>query len=84
MLTTEVEPFRPFGSRARGTGDGAFGEPQRTFAVDSEGMLYISDHLNDRIQVFTGDGQLIDSLGKQGNGQEKLQIPEGVHVCTHV
>ena len=48
--------------------DSTFDRPE-DIAVDSEGMLYISDIYNKRIQVFTRDGQFVHSFGKKRSGQ---------------
>ena len=51
-----------------------------SIAVDSEGMLYVSDYGNHRVQVFTGNGQFVYSFGKKGCGRGKLNGPTGVCV----
>ena len=53
---------------------------RHSIAVDSEGMLYVSDWGNDRVQVFTRDGQFVRSFGKKGSGQGELNGPRGVCV----
>ena len=63
----------------KGSGDGQFNGPE-SIAVDSEGKLYISDHNNHRVQVFTGNGQFVYSFGKKGSGQGELNGPTGVCV----
>ena len=77
MLTRELQPVKQFGSQ--GSGDGQFNGPVN-IAVDSEGMLYISDYNNHRVQVFTGNGQFVYSFGKKGSGQGELKGPIGVCV----
>ena len=70
VLTTELEPVTWFGSK--GAGDGQFNYPVDV-AVDNDGMLYVSDSNNHRVQVFTRDGQfflLIWEERKWTNGTE--------------
>lgn len=42
-----------------GTGDGKFGNSPRGIAIDEDGMVYVSDTANDRIQKFTANGVFI-------------------------
>ena len=77
VLTRELQPVKQFGSQ--GSGYGQFNGTS-SIAVDSEGMLYVSDHGNHRVQVFTRNGQFAYSFGKKGNGQGELNDPRGVCV----
>lgn len=63
-------------------GDGPlqFSRPQ-TLAVDEEGLLWIADACNHRIQVVDWRGEapkLVRILGKQGSGRGELQFPYGM------
>ena len=72
VLTNAVKQFG-----SRGSGDGQFNGPE-SIAVDSEGMFYVSDYGNHRVQVFTRNGQFVYSFGKKGSGQGELNGPIGV------
>jgi DNA-binding beta-propeller fold protein YncE len=47
---------------ARGSGDGQFQRPADV-AVGSDGSLYVTDHFNDRVERFSGDGHYQAQLG---------------------
>jgi len=49
-------------------------------AVDSEGNLYVADTLNDRIEIFDGDGKFISTFGKAGDGPGYFSRPKGVAI----
>lgn len=42
-------------------GDGKFNMPADV-ACDSQGRVYVADHLNDRVQVFSADGKRVKSI----------------------
>ena len=44
----------------KGTADGEFDQPH-ALAVDSRGRLYVGDRTNDRIQIFTQEGEHLDT-----------------------
>ena len=46
----------------RGSGDGQFLRPAGV-AVDRDGTLYVTDHFNDRVERFSGDGRFQAQLG---------------------
>jgi len=63
----------------RGEGDGQFSFPTSlTFGPD--GLLYVVDQLNSRIQVFDGDGQFVDTFGNLGVGFAQFVRPKDVAV----
>ena len=41
-----------------GTGEGEFNRPSGV-AVDQDGVIYVADWLNDRLQVFDPEGQFV-------------------------
>jgi DNA-binding beta-propeller fold protein YncE len=47
-------------------------------AVDSEGNLYVADTLNNRVEIFDGDGQFIKTFGKAGDGPGFFARPKGI------
>ena len=44
----------------KGTGPGEFDQPH-ALAMDSQGRLFVADRSNDRIQIFSQDGRLLDT-----------------------
>ena len=50
---------------------------------DSHGNLYVTDHDNSVIRVFSIDGDLLRSFGCDENGVNKLKSPRGVCVAYH-
>jgi sugar lactone lactonase YvrE len=49
-------------------------------AVDKEGNLYVADTLNNRIEIFDGDGKFISTFGKAGDGPGYFSRPKGVAI----
>lgn len=67
------------GKEHRLTTPGDFSRPTNV-AVDKEGNLYVSDTLNDRIEVFDADGKLIRTWGKPGDGPGYFARPKGIAI----
>ena len=42
---------------------------------DADGLLWVADACNHRIQVFDGDGKLVQDVGQQGTAPGQLQYP---------
>jgi sugar lactone lactonase YvrE len=61
------------------TGQGEFAFPTNV-AVDTEGNLYVADTLNDRIEIFDGDGKFVSSFGKNCDAPGCFQRPKGIAV----
>ncbi|MGA8149907.1 MAG: SMP-30/gluconolactonase/LRE family protein [Terriglobales bacterium] len=61
------------------TTPGDFARPTG-MAVDRDGNLYVADTLNDRIEIFDGDGQFISTFGKAGDGPGYFSRPKGVAI----
>jgi sugar lactone lactonase YvrE len=49
-------------------------------AVDQEGNLYVADSLNNRVEIFDGDGKFISTFGKAGDGPGYFARPKGVAI----
>ena len=47
-------------------------------AFDSTGNVYVADCNNNRIQVFTAEGQFVTKFGRYGSGDGELDQPIGV------
>lgn len=61
----------------RGTEPGAFRFP--AFAtVSPRGLLFVSDGLNARVQVFARDGKFVREIGRRGDGPGAFSRPKGV------
>ncbi len=61
------------------TTPGDFAKPTNV-AVDHEGNLYVSDTLNDRVEVFDPDGGFIRAFGKNGDGPGHFARPKGIAI----
>src|ERR1039458_561102 len=61
------------------TSPGDFARPSG-LAVDREGNLYVADTLNNRIEVFDGDGKFVSTYGKEGDGPGYFSRPKGVAI----
>jgi DNA-binding beta-propeller fold protein YncE len=61
------------------TTPGDFSKPTGV-AVDQEGNLYVCDTLNDRLEIFDGDGKFIRTFGKPGDGPGYFARPKGVAI----
>ena len=59
------------------TGPGNFALPTHV-AVDREGNVYITDTLNDRVEIFDADGTFISEFGKPGDGPGHFARPKGI------
>ena len=65
------------GKPRKGTGVGEFNIPLGV-AFDKAGRVYITDAVNDRIQVFTEDDKFIAEFGDKGKGDGQLRFPSVV------
>ncbi|HMK21108.1 MAG TPA: 6-bladed beta-propeller, partial [Terriglobales bacterium] len=61
------------------TEPGTFSLPTNV-AVDKDGNLYVTDTLNNRVQIFDADGNFIGTFGKNGDGPGYLARPKGIAV----
>ncbi len=61
------------------TTPGDFARPTAV-AVDQEGNLYVADTLNNRIEIFDGDGKFISTFGKAGDAPGYFSRPKGVAI----
>jgi DNA-binding beta-propeller fold protein YncE len=61
-----------------GTGQGDFNYPTNIFIKD--GLVYISDSMNFRVQIFGKDGGFLSAFGKPGDGSGDFSKPRGIAV----
>jgi len=61
------------------TTPGDFGAPQ-CVAVDKDGNVYVTDTLNNRVEIFDADGKFITQFGKAGDGPGYFTRPKGIAV----
>jgi len=62
------------GDGSSGSGPGEFNEP-RGVVTDAAGDVYVVEKLNNRVQEFTPDGQLIRAFGGLGKAPGQLSLP---------
>lgn len=60
-----------------GTRPGQLNAPA-ALAVGPDGLLYVADRGNHRVQVFTAGGDLVRSFGSYGSGDGELSYPAGL------
>lgn len=74
--------LRTIGNPPRHEGDdepGYFAFPTNA-AVDKEGNLYVTDTINNRVQIFDAEGNFISTFGKNGDAPGFLQRPKGIAI----
>ena len=59
------------------TSPGDFGAPQ-CVALDKDGNVYVTDTLNNRVEIFDADGAFISLFGKNGDGPGYFARPKGI------
>jgi len=58
---------------------GTFSLPTNA-AVDGDGNLYVTDTLNNRVEIFDAEGNFISEFGKAGDGPGRFARPKGIAV----
>jgi DNA-binding beta-propeller fold protein YncE len=61
------------------TTPGDFAAPQG-IALDADGDIYVTDTLNDRVEIFDPDGNFISAFGKNGDGPGRFARPKGISI----
>ena len=75
ILNSDLTYSSKFGSL--GSGDGQFNSP-RDITSDLTGCVYVTDHFNSRVQVFTSSGDYLRQFGKKGKWNEELYGPVSI------
>ncbi len=63
----------------RGENEGNLNRPAG-IAIDTSGLIYVSEYGNHRISVFTSEGQFISTFGRRGSGPGEFNNPRGLAV----
>ena len=61
------------------TSPGNFSLPDNV-AVDKDGNVYVTDTLNDRVEIFDADGNFISQFGTPGDGPGHFARPKGIAI----
>jgi DNA-binding beta-propeller fold protein YncE len=61
------------------TTPGDFGAPSNV-ALDKEGNVYVTDTMNNRVEIFDADGNFLSQFGRHGDGPGYLARPKGIAV----
>jgi len=61
------------------TDPGNFSLPTNA-AVDGDGNLYVTDTLNNRVEIFDAEGNFISEFGKAGDGPGRFARPKGIAI----
>ncbi|MGQ9501893.1 MAG: 6-bladed beta-propeller [Anaerolineae bacterium] len=77
----EIHAKRAVGGQGAGTG--RFTTP-RAVAVGADGLWYVADSGNNRIQVLDTEGNVVRSWGSSGNAPGQFQEPWGIAVNTEM
>ena len=73
------EPVRQWGWSAAGTAPGTFIDPI-DIAAAPDGTVYVVDDGRDDIQRFSGDGTLLETIGRHGTGDGQLNNTGSIFV----
>ena len=86
VLVYDADPphrlIRKIGTPGKGhslTTAGDFSKPTNV-AVDQDGLVYVSDTWNDRVEIFDADGKFIRTWGKPGDGPGYFARPKGIAI----
>jgi DNA-binding beta-propeller fold protein YncE len=85
VLVYDADNFkllRKIGTSGQGhtlTTPGDFAAPSNA-VVDGDGNLYVTDTLNNRVEIFDADGKFVHTFGKAGDGPGYFARPKGIAV----
>ncbi len=63
----------------QGADPGTFNYPTNIFAA-RDGLIYVMDSMNFRVQIFKFDGSFVSAFGKAGDGSGSFSKPKGIAV----
>ena len=78
-LSGQTSTLNSLQQRIRGEGRGELKSPIG-LAIDSSDRVYVSEWNNDRVSVFTSEGQFLTSFGRKGKGPGQFDSPHGLVV----
>lgn len=61
------------------TTPGDFGAPSNV-ALDKDGNVYVTDTMNNRVEIFDADGKFIGLFGRHGDGPGYFARPKGIAI----
>jgi DNA-binding beta-propeller fold protein YncE len=61
------------------TTPGDFGAPSNV-ALDKDGNIYVTDTMNNRVEIFDAEGNFVSLFGKHGDGPGYFARPKGIAV----
>jgi len=61
------------------TTPGDFGAPSNV-ALDRDGNVYVTDTMNNRVEIFDADGNFLSQFGQHGDGPGYLARPKGIAI----
>jgi DNA-binding beta-propeller fold protein YncE len=67
------------GKKHTSTLPGEFGGASNV-ALDSDGNVYVTDTMNNRVEIFDAEGNFISEFGKHGDGPGYFARPKGIAV----
>jgi len=87
VISTEGQVLRRWGGPGKAPGQFSFiaSDPAAPgvasgIAVGADGLVYVADSGNARVQVFTPEGRFLRQFGSFGSGQEQFQQPVSLAV----
>jgi DNA-binding beta-propeller fold protein YncE len=79
VVLSQTDGSLLFSFGKKGAAHGDFNYPTNIF-VSREKLIYVTDSMNFRVQIFNPDGGYLTSFGKLGDGSGNFSKPKGVAV----
>jgi sugar lactone lactonase YvrE len=77
-----LKPIRKIGTGGKNhylTTPGDFGGPSNV-ALDKDGNVYVTDTMNNRVEIFDPDGEFVGMFGRHGDGPGYFARPKGIAI----